>query len=103
MGLGGWRAIQRFGVFQNGKVRGIDDALRSKHNAAAYIAEAIHTAPPDMAVQVLMWSSNNIPEGSAKAFWDSRPALGGDDLKDAYHGVPTCPCQLPLCGIALRP
>ena len=35
-GFGAWRPIPRFGTWQKGKLRPIDDALRSKLNAAIH-------------------------------------------------------------------
>ncbi len=42
-GPGTWRALRRWGIEQHGKIRGIDNARTSLHNAAAFIVETITT------------------------------------------------------------
>ena len=49
-----WRALRRWGIEQHGKIRGIDNARTSLHNAAAFIVETVMTAPADIAIQILL-------------------------------------------------
>ncbi len=101
-GPGLWRAPRRWGIEQHGKIRCIDNARMSPHNAAAFIVETIMTAPADIAIQILLWlSATGIPVSWA-GFLALRPKLGSDDLKVAYHGVPHVDAQLPLCVVAFR-
>jgi hypothetical protein len=41
-GHGGWRCMNRFGVWQDGKWRCCDDAAASGHKLATYLRETIH-------------------------------------------------------------
>ena len=106
-GSGAWRAIKRHGIWQgqlrkdgSKKIRGIDDARMSRHNAAAILTDTIATTPPDIAMQCAMW------RGRCGASHDQLKAfdiiMGSDDLADAYHGVPTKPEQLCLSVVAFR-
>ncbi len=97
LGRNKWRALRRRGIEQHEKVRGIDNARTSRHNAAACLFETIMTAPPDIAIQVLLWlAAAGIP-ASWETFLALRPTLGSDHLEAAYHRVPNTSNQLALC------
>ena len=51
-GKGRWRGIRRRGIWQNGKVRGIDNAHTSRTNLAAWLHAVIMTTPHDIAIQI---------------------------------------------------
>jgi len=61
-GKGRWRALRRRGIWQghvrvdgSKKIRGIDNARTSRHNAAAFLTETITTSPTDIALQICAW------------------------------------------------
>ena len=54
-GKGSWRGIRRRGMWQNGKVRGIDNARTSGTNVAAWLQDTIMTTPHDSSIQILCW------------------------------------------------
>ena len=104
-GKGRWRGIRRRGIWQNGKVRGIDNARTSDTNFAAWLQDTIMTTPHDIGIQILCWLFNG-EEASTRfdlkntfALW---VGLSADDLADAYHGVPNIPAQMNLCVVAMR-
>jgi len=104
-GKGRWKGIRRRGIWQNGKVRGIDNARTSGTNFAAWLQDTIMTSPHDIGIQILCWLFNG-EEGSTRfdlkntfALW---VGLSADDLADAYHGVPNIPAQMNLCVVAMR-
>ena len=102
-GRGNWRGIRRRGISQNNKVRGIDNALTSRTNFAAFLQDTITTSAADIGMQVVCWLLNG-EQGIARArarglLWTG---LSSDDLADAYHGVPNSPDQLRLCVVAIR-
>ena len=102
-GKGNWRGIRRRGINQNGKVRGIDNALTSKTNFAAWLQDTISTTPADIGIQILCWLFNG-PDGITRrsTLGEIWVGLASDDLADAYHGVPNALRQLGLCVVALR-
>ena len=51
-GKGRYRGIRRRGIWQNGKVRGIDNARSSSTNLAAWLQDTIMTTPHDIAIQM---------------------------------------------------
>ena len=53
-GVGGWRALPRFGLWQrhNGKLRNLDDGKRGRHNAATAPQEKLHCVTVDWPVAV---------------------------------------------------
>ena len=57
-GVGRWRGIRRRGIWQNGKVRGIDNARSSRTNLAALLQDTIMTTPHDIAIQMVCWLFN---------------------------------------------
>ena len=52
-GKGRWRGIRRRGIWQNGKVRGIDNARSSRTNLAAWLQDTIMITPHDIAIQII--------------------------------------------------
>ena len=52
-GKGRWRGIRRRGIWQNGKIRGIDNARSSGTNLAAWLQDTIMTTPHDIAIQMI--------------------------------------------------
>ena len=55
LGVCRWHGIRRRGIWQNGKVRGIDNDRSSGTNMAAWLQDSIMTTPHDIAIQVLCW------------------------------------------------
>ena len=51
-GAGQWRAMRRFGVLQNGKVRGCDNARSSQTNASTTTYEKLGCDGPDFSAKV---------------------------------------------------
>ena len=51
-GWGKWRGIRTGGIWQNGKVQGIDNARNSGTNFAAWLQDTIVTTPHDIAIQI---------------------------------------------------
>ena len=102
---GRWRGIRRRGIWQNGKVRGIDNARISGTNFAGWLQDTIMTTPHDIGIQILCWLFNG---KGAKARFDHKNGYGlwvglsADDLADACHGVPNIPAQMNLCVVAMR-
>ena len=104
-GKGRWRGIRRRGIWQNGKVRGIDNARTSGTNFAVWLQDRIMTTPHDIGIQILCWLFNG---KDAEARFDHTNSYGlwvglsEDDLADADHGVPNIPAQMNLCVVAMR-
>ena len=104
-GKGRWRGIRRRGIWQNGRVCGIDNARTSGPNFAAWLQDTIMTTPHDIGIQILRWLFSG---KSAEARFDAKCSYGlwvglsADDLADAYHGVPNIPSQINLCVVAMR-
>jgi hypothetical protein len=81
-GFGHWRAIPRFGTWQKGKLRPIDDARRSLLNSTMCMTEALVCGTADFPLHV------------ARAFALRRGphvplALGTDDIASAYRMIPS--------------
>ena len=94
-GEGFWRAMRRFGILQNGKVRACDNARRSRHNAATRRAERMQCETADFPARVAAAFRRAQRRPSSK--WASRAALemlsGTDDLADAYRHIPNATPQ----------
>ena len=89
-GAGNWRAMQRFGVWQKGKLRACDNARSSGHNEATATHERLALEGADFPARVAMAfyehaASLGVP------MW--RMLSGTDDMADAYRHVPTCSPQ----------
>ena len=85
-GAGRWRPMQRFAVWQKGKLRACDNARASQHNEATSTHERLAVEGADFPARV------------ALAFYERAAALGvpmwrmlsgTDDLQDAYRHVPS--------------
>ena len=112
-GKGEWRFIPRFILHQKLKDRLIDDAKRGGQNARAIFRETIFTANIDFVGEVLSafiaelaWSlcglrTNASTEEVLKALpsW-FEPAMGIEDLPDAYRGVPLHPADARMAIVA---
>ena len=83
-GKGNWRAIQRSGINQHGKVRGIDNARASKTNFAAWLEDTIFTTPADIAIQTVCWLFNGkLGTKRKETYPDLWVGLSADDLENA--------------------
>ena len=80
-GFGVWRPIPRFGTWQKGKLRPIDDALRSKLNAAQCMSEALVCGSADFGLHVARAFALRIGPRFALC-------LGTDDIASAYRMIP---------------
>lgn len=112
-GRGRWRAMKRFGVWQNGeprsdeaKLRPVDNAAGSGHNAATEMRETITTEKSDFPVVMCQVyeecyqelvdpasCSNDCPDGLLPCELPGGPIPpmmqhGGDDLEMAYRRIP---------------
>ena len=97
-GRGLWRPLVRFAITQaSGKVRGIDDAKRTKHNEHSVMSETIYTIGADWAPEtcalVLQALHRHWPELKEDPPDWAQLALATVDLPDAYRGCPVCPDQ----------
>mmetsp|Transcript_50050 Transcript_50050/g.114795 ORF Transcript_50050/g.114795 Transcript_50050/m.114795 type:complete len:131 (-) Transcript_50050:500-892(-) len=79
-GPNAWRAMKRFAIDENGKVRVCDDGRSSDHNIATETLESL-TVP-----------SSSFPATMTQAFYSLLPegtripmAYGSDDLRAAYR------------------
>ena len=85
-GEGAWRAMQRFGVWQKGKLRACDNARTSLHNEATACHERMVLEGPDFPARVAMAFS----AAAARLGVGPWELLSGtDDLADAYRHIPT--------------
>lgn len=85
-GVGGWRPMHRFAVWQKGKCRPCDNAKASRHNRATTTFEALLLDRPDFPARVCA----EMAAQAAQAGKDTPPMQAGtDDLADAYRHVPT--------------
>lgn len=80
-----WRAIRRFGVWQNGKLRACDDAKESLHNAAATVHDKMRTQSADFPARVADLFAQKIGRGTRG--WSL--VHGTDDLDAAYRRILT--------------
>ena len=93
-GVGGWRAIGRFAVQQNGKVRPVDDGSASRHNEATFTSETISL--PSFEFPALV--SSYVIEVCDELGVDPVPfLLALDDVDSAYRRVPTSEPQFTVC------
>ena len=100
-GKGRWRAIRRRCVWQEGhqKHRCVDNCRTSGHNSTATMTETIYTVPYDIAVLNFKWLRWRLGT-QLRGKW--HPALGTDDMRDAYRKIPNRPQQERYCVIAVR-
>jgi len=95
-GVGKFRAMLRFGVLQNGKIRPVDDGKSSGHNGATRMSETVYLPtfeyPARVAAEVVAQCvalSKPVPE----------MGVGLDDMASAYRKVPTSQPQFTLIAI----
>ena len=82
-GVGGWRAIRRFGVWQNGKCRACDNCAESLHNAGTRMHESLRSEAADLPARIAGLFA-------AKLRLDGRACElegGTDDIESAYRRV----------------
>ena len=72
-GEGRWRGIRRRGIWQNDKVRGIDNARTSGTIFAAWLQDTIMTTPHNIGIQILCWLFNG---KDAEARFDAKFSYG---------------------------
>ena len=98
-GVGGWRAIRRRSIWQEGKQkwRNIDNARTSRTNDATLLPDTIRTTPFDITVRI----ASAIREAvGAPLKGDLQIGVSSEDQQDAYHTIPTMVGQLGLAVIA---
>ena len=87
-GVGKWRAIRRFGVWQKNKCRACDNAAESSHNAATFMEESLKSDQADFPARVAAVYASVMGPGVA-----SSDLVGGtDDIESAYRRIL---CALP--------
>ena len=91
-GIGGWRPLERFLIVQPcGKQRIIDNARKTKHNAATTMHETIWTINVDFIAVCLKQLSYQMGFEDPDCWAAKNPWLhfriGTDDLPDAYRGL----------------
>ena len=80
-GYGRWRCIPRFGIWQKGKLRAIDDARRSLHNAITRTDESLICDRADFPLRMARAFARGLGR-------DPDMRLGTDDMEAAYRRVP---------------
>ena len=86
-GVAQWRPLERFVLNQHGKMRVIDNARKTHHNAHASLAETIWTSSVDFVPAVIRDILSALcPQGPAPEWLRFR--VGTEDLPDAYRGLP---------------
>ena len=83
-GYGRWRPMPRFGLWQNGKLRAIDDALSSMHNAITRTRENLRCCRADFPLRVARSLAIRFGRGRRFAMH-----VGTDDIASAYRLIPT--------------
>ena len=105
-GPGQWRPLERFIIKQaDGKMRVIDNARKTLHNACTSLQETISTTTVDFVANVASdvlaaFDLQTGPLDDPLLEWmDMR--IGTDDLPDAYRGLPVASCHQPASVIAI--
>lgn len=81
----GFRAMRRFGVEQNGKVRACDNAKASQHNDGTATFEALVCESADFPAR----AANAFAAAWAERGWSVRSLWAGtEDMADAYRHLP---------------
>ena len=80
-GYGCWRCIPRFAIWQKGKLRAVDDARRSLHNAITRTDESLICDRADFPLRMARAFARGIRT-------DPDMRLGTDDMEAAYRRVP---------------
>ena len=94
-GIGGWRAMRRFGVWQNGKLRAVDDGKSSSSNTATYMLETIALPTFEFPAIVAQHIADVLSHGEEIPDME----IGCDDLFAAYRRVPTSQPQFTVIAI----
>ena len=82
-GVGGWRAIRRFGVWQNGKCRACDNCAESLHNVGTRMHESLRSEAADLPARVAgLFAARMGLEGRGYELEG-----GTDDIESAYRRV----------------
>ncbi|CAE7505196.1 unnamed protein product [Symbiodinium necroappetens] len=92
-GQGNWRPLERFVLNQQGKLRVIDNARKTNHNAHACLHETIWTTNVDFVPAVIRQALSLLELPQDVPDW-IRFRVGTEDLPDAYRGLPVCPEHL---------
>ena len=92
-GQGKWRPLERFVLNQQGKLRVIDNARKTNHNAHACLHETIWTTNVDFVPAVIRQALSLLELPQDVPDW-LRFRVGTEDLPDAYRGLPVCPEHL---------
>ena len=83
-GLGGWRPLERFMLFQTDKYRPIDSGKKPGHNSASLERETIFTCSVQETLAHLQPMETFFPG-------IGRFVLGTEDMKHAYRQAPCIP------------
>ena len=82
-GKGKWRAMRRFGVQQNGKIRPCDNAKASLHNASTSMHERLSSETADFPIRAAALFSSLADVSDTMSF-----GIGTEDLEAAYRRFP---------------
>ena len=104
-GVGLWRPLERFLIRQaDNKLRVIDNAKKTGHNAVTEMCETITTTSVDFISAVTQDFLQQLGISSLEELhrypW-FQPPVGTDDLPDAYRGLPVAPAQQGFSIIAI--
>ena len=82
-GVGAWRAIRRFGVWQNGKCRACDNCAESLHNLGTRMHESLRSEAADLPARIAgLFAAQMGLEGVGCGLEG-----GTDDIESAYRRV----------------
>eukprot|EP00965_Chrysotila_dentata_P116115 3838485-Pleurochrysis_carterae.AAC.1 len=103
-GKGKWRAIRRFGVHQNGKIRPCDNAKASLHNASTSMHERLSSETADFPIRAAALFSSLADVADSMSFgigilkiWKRRMAVSLylNPISRALHsGTPLKSCRI---------
>ena len=103
-GPGQWRPLERFLIKQaDGKLRMIDNARRTGHNACTVLHETITTVNVDCIASFarMVSDSFHLAQPPSMQFPWMCLRVGTDDLADAYRGLPVSDDQMRFSGVAI--
>ena len=90
----GPRCIPAFAIWQNGKLRRIDDACFSGHNALTQMFETIFCDGSELPVLIACEFAKHIPVGQLFL------RVGTDDIASAYRILPSLWPQYTIAAVA---
>ena len=93
-GLGGWRPLERFMLFQTDKYRPIDSGKKPGHNSASLERETIFTSSVDAFLPLVQETLCYLQPLDAFFPGVGRFVLGTEDMKHAYRQSPVHPSNL---------